>query len=123
MEHLENRKLNLCNVDRVFCHEVTPFQARAPSSPMRAMHWSATAFVLDVANPLMQCRRPTRADRVAVLRATHTLARKYPNRFVLIGGKGRKPLWLNRGIPSLTHHVRLTKIKTRKPRLAYTIIA
>jgi hypothetical protein len=25
----------------------------------------------------------------------HSLARKFPKRFVLIGGKGRLPLWLN----------------------------
>jgi hypothetical protein len=98
---------------------------------MSAMHWSATAIVLDVANPRvrpwrcfskcranrhrcaceggyaathlalavyqsgMPKRRPTHADRVAVLRAARTLARKYPNKFVLIGGKGRMPLLLN----------------------------
>src|SRR5262245_45473127 len=39
--------------------------------------------------------KPTHADCVAILRATRTLARKYPNKFVLIGGKGRMPPLLN----------------------------
>jgi hypothetical protein len=39
--------------------------------------------------------KPTHADYVAVLRAKRILARKYPNKFVLIGGKGRMPLLLN----------------------------
>jgi len=37
-----------------------------------------------------------RAEIVAVLRAMHSLARKYPDRFELKGGKGRAPLWLVR---------------------------
>jgi hypothetical protein len=38
---------------------------------------------------------PTQAQHVAVIRAMHSLARKFPERFVLTGGKGRLPLWLN----------------------------
>ena len=38
--------------------------------------------------------RPTRAQYTAVLRAMHSLARKYPQSIKLSGGKGRKPLWL-----------------------------
>ena len=38
---------------------------------------------------------PTQAQRVAVTRAMHLLARKFPERFALTGGKGRVPLWLN----------------------------
>ena len=41
-------------------------------------------------------RRPTQSEHVAALRAMHSLARKYPNKFVLTGGKGRGPLWLER---------------------------
>jgi hypothetical protein len=36
----------------------------------------------------------TRAQVVAVLRAMHSLARKYPDRLALAGGKGREPLWI-----------------------------
>ena len=39
---------------------------------------------------------PTRAQRLSVLRAMHSLVCKYPDRFVLTGGKGREPLWLCR---------------------------
>jgi hypothetical protein len=41
-------------------------------------------------------RRPTQSEHVAALRAMHSFARKYPNKFVLTGGKGRGPLWLER---------------------------
>src|SRR6516225_7749796 len=39
-------------------------------------------------------RRLARAHVVAVLRAMHSLARKFPDRVTLIGGKGREPLWI-----------------------------
>ena len=39
-------------------------------------------------------RRLARAHVVAVLRAMHSLVRKYPDRFALTGGKDREPLWL-----------------------------
>ena len=38
---------------------------------------------------------PTPIQHVAVVRAMHSLARKFPERFALTGGKGRLPLWLN----------------------------
>jgi hypothetical protein len=38
---------------------------------------------------------PTQAQHVVVIRAMHLLARKFPQRFALTGGKGRLPLWLN----------------------------
>jgi hypothetical protein len=38
---------------------------------------------------------PTEAQHFAVIRALHSLAHKFPERFVLTGGKGRVPLWLN----------------------------
>ena len=38
---------------------------------------------------------PAQAQHIAVRRAMHSLARKFPERFVLTGGKGRLPLWLN----------------------------
>ena len=38
---------------------------------------------------------PTQAQHGAVTRAMHLLARKFPERFALTGGKGRVPLWLN----------------------------
>src|SRR5262249_834280 len=44
----------------------------------------------------------TRAQRVAVLRAMHTLARKYPDKVALAGGKGSEPLWLG-APPSIPH--------------------
>jgi hypothetical protein len=37
---------------------------------------------------------PTRAERLVVLRAMHSLVRKYPDRFALTGGKGREHLWI-----------------------------
>ena len=40
--------------------------------------------------------RPTQSEHVAALRAMHSLARKYPNKFVLTGGRGRGRLWLER---------------------------
>src|SRR5262245_10868791 len=40
--------------------------------------------------------RRERAEKVAVLRAMHSIARKFPQRFELRGGKGRSPLWLVR---------------------------
>jgi hypothetical protein len=36
---------------------------------------------------------PTRAQVVSVLRAMHSLTRKFPQ-YALAGGKGREPLWL-----------------------------
>jgi hypothetical protein len=41
-------------------------------------------------------RAKWRAQLVAVLRAMHSLQRKYPNRFFLTGGKGRDALWITR---------------------------
>jgi hypothetical protein len=38
---------------------------------------------------------PTQTEHVAVIRAMHSLAHKFPERFALTGGKGRLPLWLN----------------------------
>jgi hypothetical protein len=38
--------------------------------------------------------KPTRAQYTAVLRAMHSLARKYPESIELGDGKGREPLWL-----------------------------
>ena len=38
---------------------------------------------------------PTQAQHFAVIGAMHALAREFPERFVLTGGKGRLPLWLN----------------------------
>ena len=38
---------------------------------------------------------PTQAQHVAFTRAMHLLARKFPERFALTGGKGRVPPWLN----------------------------
>jgi hypothetical protein len=35
---------------------------------------------------------PTRAERLTVLRAMHSLVRKHPDRYALGGGKGRTPL-------------------------------
>jgi hypothetical protein len=59
-----------------------------------AERWTAESLAIDVYRT--KEKRPTRAQRVAVLRAMHSLARKYPDRFVLTGGKGRGPLWLGR---------------------------
>jgi len=39
-------------------------------------------------------RWPTRAERLTVLRAMHSLVKKYPDRFALTGGKGRECLWI-----------------------------
>jgi hypothetical protein len=36
----------------------------------------------------------TRAQHVEVIRAAHSLARKYPDKVALTGGKGRDPLWI-----------------------------
>jgi hypothetical protein len=36
---------------------------------------------------------PTRAQVVSLLRAMHSLTRKFPQ-YALAGGKGREPLWL-----------------------------
>ena len=38
---------------------------------------------------------PTQNQHVAVIRAMNSLARRFPERFALTGGKGRLPLWLN----------------------------
>jgi hypothetical protein len=38
---------------------------------------------------------PTQAQHIAVVRAMHSLACKFPERFALTGGKGRLSLWLN----------------------------
>jgi hypothetical protein len=38
---------------------------------------------------------PSEAQHVAVVRAMQSLARKFPERFALTGGKGRLSLWLN----------------------------
>jgi hypothetical protein len=45
--------------------------------------------------PYPEDRWPAQAHHIAVIRAMHSLARKFPERFVLTGGKGRLPLWLN----------------------------
>jgi len=50
----------------------------------------------DAANSIYQTFPCTRAQRVAVLRAAHALARKYPEKITLAGGKGREPLWISR---------------------------
>ena len=39
-------------------------------------------------------RRLARAHVFVVLRAMHSLARKFPDRVALTGGKGRESLWL-----------------------------
>jgi hypothetical protein len=43
-----------------------------------------------------QWRAQRRAKEVAILRAMHSLARKFPDRVALMGGKGRDPLWISK---------------------------
>jgi hypothetical protein len=53
-------------------------------------------LALAIYQPERPTRLPTQAERVAVLRAMRSLARKYPSKLELTGGKGAKPLWLER---------------------------
>jgi len=57
--------------------------------------YAASDLALSIYQPKNRRRRATQAEHVAALRAMHSLARKFPDRFVLKGGKGR-PLWLER---------------------------
>jgi hypothetical protein len=63
----------------------------------------AFAYSEDLAAAIYQPKKGwpavTRAQQVSVLRAMHSLARKFPDRFVLNGGKGREPLRIVR-LPS-----------------------
>src|SRR5215813_15198117 len=56
--------------------------------------WAASDLAVAIYRP--EDRPPTRAERVAVLRAMHSLAQKYPHKVALTGGKGREDLWLYR---------------------------
>ena len=58
--------------------------------------YAAEDLARAVYQPETPGRRPTQSEHVAALRAMHSFARKYPNQFVLTGGKGRGPLWLER---------------------------
>ena len=58
------RHADLCGLDGLSA--TRSCQARASSSPVRPMHWSATAIVLDVANSLVRrwrCSSKCRANR------------------------------------------------------------
>lgn len=52
-------------------------------------------YIFRTEKPYSEDWWPTQAQHVAVTRAMHSLAREFPERFVLTGGKGRLPLWLN----------------------------
>jgi hypothetical protein len=56
----------------------------------------AQTLAVEVYQPEEPRRLPTQAERVAVLRAMRSLARKFLKRLVLTGGKGSEPLWLER---------------------------
>jgi hypothetical protein len=58
--------------------------------------YAATDLALAIYQPERPTRLPTQAERVAVLRAMRSLGRKYPSKIVLSGGKGAKPLRLER---------------------------
>jgi hypothetical protein len=58
--------------------------------------YAAETLALEIYQPEKPRRRPTQAERVAVFRAMHSLARKFPKKFVLNGGKGSEPLRLGR---------------------------
>ena len=60
--------------------------------------YAAEDLAIDIFRPEKPCPKdwwPTRVQHVAVRRAMHSRARKFPQRFALTGGKGRLPLWLN----------------------------
>jgi hypothetical protein len=57
--------------------------------------YTASDLALTIYQPKSRRRRATQAEHVAALRAMQSLARKFPDRFLLKGGKGR-PLWLER---------------------------
>jgi hypothetical protein len=68
----------------------------------------------DVVNEIYKDQDRTRSQDVAVLRAMHSLARKYPEQFVLAGGKGRDPLWI--GSPrSIELRIANRQRSTRRP--------
>ena len=52
---------------------------------------AATDLALAIYQPERPTRLPTQAERVAVLHAMHSLARKYPSKLVLTGGSRAKP--------------------------------
>jgi hypothetical protein len=58
--------------------------------------YAATDFALAIYQQERPIRLSTQAERVAVLRAMRSLARKYPSKIALTGGKGAKPLRLER---------------------------
>jgi hypothetical protein len=62
----------------------------------REERYGAEDLARAVYQPEKPERRPTQSEHVAALRAMHSLARKYPNKFVLTGCKSRGPLWLER---------------------------
>ena len=55
---------------------------------------AALAHVYQRGKPYVWGWEATAAQRKATLRAMHSLARKYPDRFRLEGGQGRTPLLL-----------------------------
>jgi len=57
--------------------------------------YAASDLALSIYQPKSPRRRATQTEHVAALRAMQSLARKFPDRFVLKGGEGR-PLWLER---------------------------
>ena len=57
--------------------------------------YAARDLALSIYQPKSPRRQATQAEHVAALRAMHSLARKFPYRFVLKGGEGRR-LWLER---------------------------
>jgi hypothetical protein len=63
--------------------------------------YAARDLALSIYQPKSPRRRATQAEHTAALRAMHSLARKFPDRFVLKCGEGRR-LWLERreAVPS-----------------------
>jgi hypothetical protein len=57
--------------------------------------YAARDLALSIYQPKIPRRRATQTEHVAALRAMRSLARKFPDRFVLKGGEGRR-LWLER---------------------------
>ena len=57
--------------------------------------YAASDLAHSIDQPKSPTRRATQAEHVAALRAMRSLARKFPDRFVLKGGEGRR-LWLER---------------------------
>jgi hypothetical protein len=59
-----------------------------------AYYFNDPSAAEDLAIAIYHSKGPTRPQRLAVLRAMHSVVRKYPDRYALAGGKGREPLWI-----------------------------